>query len=137
MKVEYKKYIEDISGGIIKEALTITFRDLFQQMIDVCEDELTIVGVFTSLSEMLENVKVVGLENTLVENYCAYEVFNHVNPGIMDRMLAWLECVPERIGKDKIFDIFDSVITDIVLRATLEGITKGTISEEKVKEWMG
>ena len=114
MKKEYEKCIEKVDNEKMKEALIQAFDKDFPRIIELCDDDYTVVQIFVSLSEMLGEVPKVGMENVSFEKYVIGKAF----PDYLKLLVGWLDCISSKEEKDKIFEIFDYVIRDIVVEFT-------------------
>ena len=75
MKKEYEKCIEKVDNEKMKEALIQAFDKDFPRIIELCDDDYTVVQIFVSLSEMLGEVPKVGMENVSFEKYVIGKAF--------------------------------------------------------------
>ena len=132
MKKEYEKCIEKVDNEKMKEALIQAFDKDFPRIIELCDDDYTVVQIFVSLSEMLGEVQKVGMENVSFEKYVIGKAF----PDYLKLLVGWLDCISSKEEKDKIFEIFDYVIRDIVVEFTCKGLKKGSITREMVGQWI-
>ena len=129
MKKEYEKCIEKVDNEKMKEALIQAFDKDFPRIIELCDDDYTVVQIFVSLSEMLGEVQKVGMENVSFEKYVIGKAF----PDYLKLLVGWLDCISSKEEKDKIFEIFDYVIRDIVVEFTCKGLKKEVLQER----WWG
>ena len=81
---------------------------------------------------MLGEVQKVGMENVSFEKYVIGKAF----PDYLKLLVGWLDCISSKEEKDKIFEIFDYVIRDIVVEFTCKGLKKGSITREMVGQWI-
>ena len=132
MKKEYEKCIEKVDNEKMKEDLIQAFDKDFPRIIELCDDDYTVVQIFVSLSEMLGEVQKVGMENVSFEKYVIGKAF----PDYLKLLVGWLDCISSKEEKDKIFEIFDYVIRDIVVEFTCKGLKKGSITREMVGQWI-
>jgi hypothetical protein len=131
-KKEYEKCIEKVDNEKMKEALIQAFDKDFPRIIELCDDDYTVVQIFVSLFEMLGEVQKVGMENVSFEKYVIGKAF----PDYLKLLVGWLDCISSKEEKDKIFEIFDYVIRDIVVEFTCKGLKKGSITREMVRQWI-
>ena len=100
MKKEYEKCIEIVDNEKMKEALIQAFDKDFPRIIELCDDDYTVVQIFVSLSEMLGEVPKVGMENVSFEKYVIGKAF----PDYLKLLVGWLDCISSKEEKDKIFE---------------------------------
>ena len=100
MKKEYEKCIEKVDNEKMKEALIQAFDKDFPRIIELCDDDYTVVQIFVSLSEMLGEVQKVGMENVSFEKYVIGKAF----PDYLKLLVGWLDCISSKEEKDKIFE---------------------------------
>ena len=86
MKKEYEKCIEKVDNEKMKEALIQAFDKDFPRIIELCDDDYTVVQIFVSLSEMLGEVPKVGMENVSFEKYVIGKAF----PDYLKLLVGWL-----------------------------------------------
>lgn len=127
-----EKYIEEINNEKMKEALIQAFDKDFPRIIELCDDDYTVVQIFVSLSEMLKEVQEVGMENVSFEKYVIGKAF----PDYLKLLIGWLDCISSKEEKKKIFEIFDEVIRNIVVEFTCKGLKEGSITKEMVGQWI-
>ena len=97
-KKEYEKCIEKVDNEKMKEALIQAFDKDFPRIIELCDDDYTVVQIFVSLSEMLGEVPKVGMENVSFEKYVIGKAF----PDYLKLLVGWLDCISSKEEKDKI-----------------------------------
>ena len=86
-KKEYEKCIEKVDNEKMKEALIQAFDKDFPRIIELCDDDYTVVQIFVSLFEMLGEVQKVGMENVSFEKYVIGKAF----PDYLKLLVGWVE----------------------------------------------
>ncbi|MFR0962953.1 MAG: hypothetical protein ACLSGB_14945 [Dorea sp.] len=119
-KKEYEKCIEKVDNEKMKEALIQAFDKDFPRIIELCDDDYTVVQIFVSLLKCLEKSKKLEWKMCHLKKYVIGKAF----PDYLKLLVGWLDCISSKEEKDKIFEIFDYVIRDIVVEFTCEGIEK-------------
>ena len=126
IKPEYEKYLEGITNPLLKEAITVTFEEAFPLIAVQCNNEFDCVNLFISFSELIDKVWKQRLENVCIDNYAITQVY----PDLLRSLLDWMDSVPSEDQRDKVFNAFDHVITQIIVETLCLGIKKGTIPRE-------
>ena len=85
-KIEYDKCIDIVDNEKMKEALIQAFDKDFPRIIELCDDDYTVVQIFVSLFEMLGEVQKVGMENVSFEKYVIGKAF----PDYLKLLVGWI-----------------------------------------------
>lgn len=72
------------------------------------------------------------MENVSFEKYVIGKAF----PDYLKLLVGWLDCISSKEEKDKIFEIFDYVIRNIVVEFTCKGLKEGSITKEMMGQWI-
>ena len=127
MKINYEKYINEISNDKLKNAMIETFETMFPHMIAQCEDESVSSKLFISLENLLKSVRSTGTANTSIDDYIVGYYFHDY----MKALLGLLDSLDVE-DKNNVFDVFEKVLFETILELILKGAKNGTISMEEL-----
>lgn len=131
MKINYEKYINEISNDKLRNAMTETFETMFPYMIARCEDESVSSKLFISLDNLLTAVRNNGTENIPIDEYMVGYYFHDYVKTLLD-LLDSMDSDSWKEDKENVFDVFENVLFETIFELILKGIKNGTISMEEL-----
>lgn len=131
MKINYEKYINEISNDKLRNAMTETFETMFPHMIARCEDESVSSKLFISLDNLLTAVRNNGTENIPIDEYMIGYYFHDYVKALLG-FLDSLDSDTWKEDKENVFNVFENVLFETIFELILKGIKNGTISMEEL-----
>lgn len=127
MNFEYETHLEKLNDEPAKEVLKLTFDVAFQKILKQYENEATKANVFISFQELVQKIAKEGFSKQVVNS----NEFYHAYTDFCDALFSWVEIFPE---KETVYNIIDSVTSNVILDCIIEGLRNGSISPEDLNQ---
>lgn len=131
MKINYEKYVNEISNDKLRNTMIETFETLFPRMIAQCEDESVSSKLFISFDNLLKAVRSNGTASISIDDYMVGYYFHDYVKALLG-ILDSLDSDSWKDDKENVFDVFENVLFETIFELILKGAKNGTISMEEL-----